>query len=258
MLFRSHLGMRGAALATISGSITSLFILIYCHFIKGKGRLKFVKTKLEMHTFKRILKNGAPSFIIEISSGIVIFAFNIVLEDITGTIGISAYSIIANISLMCVAIFTGICQASQPIISTNYGANQMDRVNKVLKMGITFALFVGVTFFVVGMFFPRQIVGLFNKDNLELMEITSKGIQLYFIAFIIMGVNIVMGSYFQAIEYSMIATITSLLRGVVFILLGLFILPNIFALNGVWLTAPFAEGLALILTLAFYKKSKEK
>lgn len=251
-----HLGMRGAALATITGSITSLLILIYFHFIKGKGSLKFVKTKLEIHTFKRILKNGAPSFIIEVSSGIVIFAFNMVLEDITGTIGISAYSIIANISLMCVAIFTGICQASQPIISTNYGANQMDRVNKVLKMGITFALFVGVTFFVVGMFFPRQIVGLFNKDNLELMEITSKGIQLYFIAFIIMGVNIVMGSYFQAIEYSMIATITSLLRGVVFILLGLFILPNIFALNGVWLTVPFAEGLALILTLALYKKSK--
>ena len=252
-----HLGMRGAAIATITASLIGLFILVYFHFIRGKGSLRFVKTKVQGSTLKRILKNGVPSFIIEISSGVVIFAFNMVLDKITGTIGISAYSIIANISLMCGAIFTGICQASQPIISVNYGAREMKRVNKVLKLGVTFAFAFGVMFFLVGMLFPRQIVSLFNKDSLELMEITSKGIQLYFIAFIIMGVNIVMGSYFQAIEYSMLATVVSLGRGVVFILLGLFILPNMLGVSGVWLTVPFAEVLSLGITLIFFSKLKK-
>ncbi len=251
-----HWGMRGAAIATVGSSLLSLFTLIYFHFIRGNSSLKLIRIKVKYKVLKRVVRNGTPSFIIEISSGIVIFAFNTVLNRIVGTIGVSAYSIIANISLICVAIFSGITQASQPIISINYGAKELVRVNKVLKMGVITATIFGAVFFMIGMLFPEYIVLLFNRDSAELISITVTGIKLYFIGFLFMGINIILGAYFQAIEFSTLSTVISMSRGIGFTLLGLIILPNILSLNGVWLTVPFAEILTLVTATMFFIKLK--
>jgi putative MATE family efflux protein len=249
-------GMAGAAIATVISSVLNLFLLIYYHFIIGNSKLKFIRLIPQIKLIKRILLNGIPSFIIEISSGIVIFAFNNVLNNIIGTIGISAYSIIANISLICAAIFTGIAQASQPIISVNYGAGQYSRVKKVVKLGTTFALTCGVIFFSVGMLLPEQIIKLFNNDSSELLRITSRGISIYFISYIFMGLNIVLGAYFQSMEHSTFSTILSSCRGIIFVILGVLVLPYFFSIDGVWLTVPLAEIITLVLSVIFFLRLK--
>lgn len=256
-IFSFGLGMRGAALATVASSVLSLSLLVYYHFIRGNTKLRIIKPSFSFELLKRITLNGVPSFIIEISSGIVIFAFNSVLDSIIGTIGISAYSIIANISLICVAIFTGVAQAIQPIISINYGAQKLDRVNKVVRLGLSFAGVFGIVFFAVGVLFPRPIVSLFNTDSRELMRITVRGINIYFIGFIIMGLNIVFGAFCQAIEYSMFSMVISISRGVGFILLGLLVLPGILSVDGVWATVPFAEVITLIIVIIGFSRIKD-
>jgi putative MATE family efflux protein len=256
-IFIFNWGMRGAAIATIFSSVLSLTFLIFFHFIRGNTKLRIVKPKLSLELLKRISLNGIPSFIIEVSSGIVIFDFNGVLDNIAGTIGISAYSIIANISLICVAIFTGVAQAIQPIISVNYGAQKFDRVNKVVRLGLMFAGIFGIVFFATGLLFPKPIVSLFNTDNAELMKITVRGINVYFIGFIIMGLNIVFGAFYQAIEYSIFSMIISISRGIGCILLGLLILPKVFSVEGVWATVPFAEAATLILAVVFFVRVRQ-
>jgi putative MATE family efflux protein len=256
-IFSFGWGMRGAALATVASSVLSLCLLVYYHFIKGNSKLRIIKPSFSFELLKRIISNGIPSFIIEASSGIVIFAFNGVLYSIIGTIGISAYSIIANISLICVAIFTGIAQAIQPIISINYGAQKLDRVNKVVRLGLSFAGVFGILFFTIGVLFPRPIVSLFNTDSAELMRITVRGINIYFIGFIIMGLNIVFGAFYQAIEYSMFSMVISISRGVGFILLGLLILPRALSVDGVWATVPFAEAVTLIIAVTVFSRIKD-
>jgi Na+-driven multidrug efflux pump len=64
-----------------------------------------------------------------------------------------------------------------------------------------------------GFLFPKPIVSLFNSDNTELMRITVRGISIYFIGFIIMGLNISLGAFYQAIEYSIFSMIISICRG---------------------------------------------
>ena len=122
-------GMKGAITATVC-SPTITLILLSTHFIKGNNtlKLKLNKFKFNIHTITRIFKNGTPSFIMEMSNAMIIFAFNNVIWGLAGSIGVSAYSIIANISLICAAIFYGIAQAIQPIISINYGAKKEKRV----------------------------------------------------------------------------------------------------------------------------------
>lgn len=245
-----NMGMTGAIVATVMSPIITLLILSI-HFLKKMNTIKLVKIKSDFSLSIRIIRNGMTSFILEVSGAIVIFAFNKAVFSLIGDIGLSAYSIIANINLICAAIFTGVAQAIQPIISINFGGKKTDRMNKSIKYAIITSIVLGIGFYIIGFIIPKPIVLIFNRDNIELMKITVNGIRLYFIAFLFMGVNISLVSYFQSIEKAKISIFSSLSRGIIFILIGLFLLPTAFSINGVWLTATFAEVITLIINLAY-------
>lgn len=252
-----NMGMTGAIVATVISPLITLSI-ISIHFIKKLNTIKFVKVEFKVSFMLRIIKNGLASFILEFSSAIVIFAFNATMFKLIGPLGLSAYSIVANINLICVAIFTGIGQAVQPIISVNYGAKNIKRINTSLKLALITSAIFGVIFYIIGMVMPRAIVLIFNKDNIELMNITVRGIKIYFTAFLIMGLNIIMVSYYQSIEKSKISIIASLSRGIVFILAGLLILPKLLSIDGAWITVTFAEAITLVLNIVYFFKNKKQ
>ncbi len=249
LIFIFDLGIMGGAIATALSPIVAVLILL-SHFTKGKNQLVFEKTQMNYGLIKRIVQNGVPSSIIELSAGIVVFMFNSVIMNISGDLGVSAYSIIANLSLVFNAIFNGMGQAIQPIVSINYGAKKMDRVYKAMKLGVITAFISGIMFFSLGYFIPDKLASLFTQDTGELLAITINGIKLYFSAFIFMGVNIVLTSYIQSMESYYISTIISLLRGSIYIILVLIILPKFLGINGVWLTVFIVEIITL-LTCSF-------
>ncbi len=254
-IFIFQWGMFGAAFATGISPVISLMILS-SHFIQKNNQMKLIKPTFRFGLLKRITLNGTSSFIVELSAGIAIFAFNQVILGITGDIGVSAYSIIANLSLVCTAVFIGIGQAIQPIVSLNYGAGKMGRVYESVKMAVYFSLGFGFLFYIIGISFPHFLVSIFSKGDPELMKITVRGIRLYFICFIFMGWNIVITSYFQSKERSKASMFLSLSRGLVFIIVGLMVLPRWFKLDGVWLTLPFAELATAILSGICFKSCR--
>ncbi|WP_195939486.1 MATE family efflux transporter [Romboutsia sp. 1001713B170131_170501_G6] len=255
LIFIFNMGIKGAGLATSIASLINLLILL-THFISKKCSLRFIKFKINVKDISRILFNGLPSFIVEISSGIVIFIFNLKLLNIVGNIGVSAYSIIANVSLVAAAIFTGISQAMQPIISVNYGANKIDRVKRVRKKGMKTSIMVGLSFYIIGILFPQFIVGMFTSEKGQIVDITVNAIRYYFLAFIFMGINIVNGAYYQSMEHRILSNSISLSRGIILIIIGITILPVFLGVNGVWLSAVFAEVLTLIITYIYVYKKK--
>lgn len=246
-------GMWGGGLATGLAPILGLMILS-THFISKKNKLKLIVPKIEVGTFKRILSNGASSFVIEISAGIVIFAFNQSILDLIGDIGVSAYSIIANLSLIFSAIFIGVGQAIQPIVSFNYGAGEMKRVYESIRFAVYTSLGLGILFYAIGLFWPEFLVSIFTKNASEIMEITVKGIRLYFLSFIFMGVNIVMTSYIQSKEHARVSLIISLTRGLFLVIIGLMILPRFIGIEGVWLTLPLVELITFIFSMIYFRK----
>lgn len=255
LIFIFNMGIKGAGLATSIASLINLLILL-THFISKKCSLRFIKFKINVKDISRILFNGLPSFIVEISSGIVIFIFNLKLLNIVGNIGVSAYSIIANVSLVAAAIFTGISQAMQPIISVNYGANKIDRVKRVRKKAMKTSIMVGLSFYIIGILFPQFIVGMFTSEKGQIVDITVNAIRYYFLAFIFMGINIVNGAYYQSMEHRILSNSISLSRGIILIIIGITILPVFLGVNGVWLSAVFAEVLTLIITYIYVYKKK--
>lgn len=256
LIFIFNLGIWGGAVATALSPIVSLMILSL-HFIKGKNELKFERTKWDFRVIKRVVLNGVPSALIELSAGIVIYIFNMVLLRVVGDIGVSAYSVIANLSLVGNSIFSGMGQAIQPIVSMNYGAEKMDRVHEAMKLGVISSLISGVIFYAIGLIWPHGLAKLFMTDTGELLKITAEGIKIYFSSFVFMGINIVITSYIQSMEEYRISTFISLLRGSILIVIVLLIFAKLFGLNGIWLTVSVVEILTFIICALVFKDVRE-
>lgn len=257
-IFPLNLGIFGAALATGVSPIISLLILSL-HIIKKKNTFKFTKVKLSFANLKWILSGGVTSFLTEFSMGLVIFIFNLFIIMYKGDLGVSAYAIITNFNYIAVAIFNGIGQGIQPIISVNYGAKENKRVLNILNLAIITSFVIGIITFLIGLIFPNALVSLFNNDgNLELQNIAVKAVRIYFLAFIFMGINMIMALFLQAITMAKKSAIISFLRGSILVITSLLILSYLFKIIGVWTAVPMAEFLTLLYSLKLYKIFKSK
>lgn len=250
-------GMFGAALATSIGQLMALGVLSI-HFIRKNNSMHLEIGGINLENIGRVLKNGVPSFLTELSAGFVIFIFNIVIFKFEGDLGVSAYGIITNIVLIFIAVFNGVSQGVQPLISVNYGAGKDDRVKEFLRLTRRIAFILGVIFLGLGFLFPDQMIGIFTSDRGKLLEITVKGIYLYFIAFLFNGVNMVNVAYLQAVEKSKESSLLSSARGLIFIILFISTLPRFLGIDGVWLTIPCAEFATLLLFILFEFRAKRK
>lgn len=256
LIFPMGLGIWGGAVATALSPIVCLLILSL-HFIKGKNELEFKWMKFDIQVVKRIVLNGVPSALIELSAGIVIYIFNIVLLKEIGDIGVSAYSIIANLSLVGNSIFNGMGQAIQPIVSMNFGAKNMDRAYKAMKLGVITAFVTGIIFYLIGLIWPTFLASLFTVEKGELLKITSNGIKLYFTSFVVMGINIVLTSYIQSMEEYRVSTLISLLRGSILVVIVLLIMTKLFGITGIWMTMNIVEILTFIICILIFDRFRE-
>lgn len=257
-IFPFKLGMFGAALATGTTPILSLIILSL-HFIRKKNNFKLVKCKLTFGYIKNIISLGIPSLITEFSSGIIILLFNFTILRISNNTGVAAYGVIANLALIVVSIFTGIAQGIQPIISKSYGEGKTKNIKTIFKYGLITSTILGIGCYLIGMGFSEKIVNLFNSEGDKLLlSMAVDGIKIYFSAFIIMGINIVITSFFASINEARQSFIISILRGLIIIIPLIIILPEFFGMTGVWLTIPLAETITLVISFKLYLKYKNK
>lgn len=243
-IFPFSMGMRGAAIATVMSSLVSLIILSP-HF---KGRFPTIRYKsFDTSLIIRIFKIGVSGFIIELSSGLIIFIFNQELLSLLGDIGVSAYSIIANIGLMATSIFNGISQGIQPIVSINFGAGNIERTYLTRKLGAYVSIFFGLIFLYLGLAYPELLVSAFTSERGDLLSITKYGMKIYFLAFPIIGLNMVLSGYFQSIEKTNYSINISILRGFVLYFICLKLLTAILNSTGIWLTTLVAELITFLI-----------
>lgn len=254
-IFPLNLGMFGAAFATGLAPIISI-ILLSLHFIKNNNNFSIKKCKFDLTIFKNIINLGLSSFVTEISSGIVLIIFNIVILNIAGNIGVAAYGIIANLALVAIGIFTGIAQGMQPLVSNSYGNKNYLQLKQLLKYSITLSLIISVIIYSTINLFSSELISLFNSENNSLLKTyATKGLLLYFIGFIFVGINIVIISFLNSIESSKVAFIISLIRGFIAIIPLVLILSSLFGLTGVWLVFPSVEAVTTLIAIILLRNS---
>ena len=253
-IFPLGMGIFGAIFATGLSPVISIIIMLP-HWIRKKNTFHFVKTGLRKYIIKQDLSLGFPSLISQMSSGIVMITFNAIILMLAGNTGVAAYGVVANISLVIVAVYTGIAQGVQPLISTFYGVGNGRQVKEVLKYALTAMLSISVIVYLVIFVFAGPITTVFNSEHdLRLQQISVTGLKLYFMSVPFVGYNIILATFFTSIERVLPAHILSLLRGLVLIIPMAFLLSALWEMTGVWLTYPITEFLVAIFGFIIYRK----
>lgn len=251
-------GMFGAVFATGSSPVIGLCILS-SHYFKKKNNFHFVKTQPEGRVLGYIFGGGMSSLIGEMSSGIVILVFNVIMLKLQGNTGVAAYGVIANLSLVMIAIYTGIGQGIQPLISRYYGMRQQDKIKKIFRYAL---LTVGLLSVLIygGVFFGAEgIVGIFNSEADELLQkIAEEGLKLYFTGGIFAGFNIVLAIYFMASDRVRPANLLSSLRGFILMIPLAFVMSEIWKMTGLWMTFPVTELLTAAVGGILFLKNKSR
>lgn len=250
-----HLEMKGAAIATVLGTITTCSILSL-HFLMKSNTLKFLPKQISLSFLKNIVKNGISSFLLEMAGGIATFFFNLQLLKYIGVLGVTVYSIIANTAIIVISLGNGISQSAQPILSTNYGAQQYKRIEQVRTLGMIVAGITGTIFMCLGLFFPEMIIRIFVHPTKDIMKLAPTAIRIYFISFVGCTLNMFLNNYFQSIVKPMQSLTICLLRGMILNVLLVYLLPAILGYIGIWFVMPLTEAITFLVAFIFLKKMK--
>ncbi|MEY8303326.1 MATE family efflux transporter [Anaerosalibacter bizertensis] len=254
-IFIFNMGIKGAALATIiSQGASSIWVLSY--FFKGKGllKLKGENLKLKKPIIKEIISIGLAPFSMQIAASMVTVLLNNNLKNYGGDIATSSMAVINSITMLVLMPIFGINQGAQPIIGYNYGAKKYDRVKETLKLAVLFATIIVTIGFIFTQTIPEKLIGLFGKNEKELIQVASRAMRINLSMLPIIGFQIVSSNYFQAIGKPKQAMFLSLSRQVLVLIPALIILPKFFQLTGVWLAGPVSDVIASIITAQFLIK----
>lgn len=258
-VFPLQMGMAGAALATVIGSVLTVLILL-THFFTEKNQLRFTFKGIQPRFFREITVNGFASFFIEVASGLTIFVFNLQLLKYTGNTGVSVFGVISNTAIVVVCLCKGINQAAQPILSTNFGAGLLERMHKVRTLSVYTSLVICAVPVLLGLLVPDFFTYIFLNPDQSILELSAPAIRIYFIGFLMMGINMVYICYFQAVFKNGSALLICLLRGCILVILFAYLLPALLGVTGIWLAFPAAELVTMLigtgLTVSVSKQEK--
>ena len=189
----------------------------------------------------------------QLSSAVVMIAFNSIILGLEGNTGVAAYGVIANISLVVTAVYTGISQGIQPLVSTAHGQDRPGLIRQYLRYALITLLVLSAALYLLLFLFAGPVALIFNsKGDPRLQQIAEEGLRLYFTGALFAGFNIILSMYFTSVERALPAHITSLLRGFLLILPMAFLLADCWGMTGVWLAFPLTEAVTAALGAGFY------
>ncbi|MGL4779315.1 MAG: MATE family efflux transporter [Bacteroidales bacterium] len=247
-------GTMGTGLATgvafSAGAVFSYFIIF-----NPQNIISVAKGKFRLNYFRQMLYNGSSEGLTEFAAGISTFLFNITLMRLAGENGVAAFTVINYVFFVGTTVFLGISDGIIPIISFNYGARQIGRVKQAFNLGIRTNCMIGVILFTILFFFSRPIITLFfDNTSGQVIEMASHGASIYAFAFLASGLNILSSSFFTSLANAKLSVVIALLRGVIFLFAGIYLLPFIWGLDGVWVAIPLAEGVTLLISYILVRR----
>lgn len=255
-IFIFHMGVRGAAIATVMGQVATFLVsLIYIFHFKT---FHFDSSALRLHwkTCRKVLSLGISSFITQIAITIVMALSNNLLakygaDSIYGSeIPLTAMGIVMKVNQILISILVGISTGAQPIIGFNYGSKNFTRVRKAFDIALVASEIVAIVAFLIFQFAPMSVVSLFGSEEGLYNEFAVKSFRIFLLFCPLTGFQTVAAIYLQAIGKPAKSALLSLSRQIIFFVPAAIILPIFMGVTGVLWTGPVADGLAFILSLA--------
>lgn len=246
-IFVFHMGMAGAALATITGQILSFALVVF--YLRGFKTLPLSLSDLKpnMACWARIAALGATPAFNQVAMMVVQIVMNNTLtyygsNSVYGSdIPLACAGIISKVNMLFFSFVIGISQGLQPIVSFNFGAQKYDRVKDAYKKAVFAATALSIVAFLCFQFFPRQIIGIFGSGSEEYLHFAERYFRIFLFFTFLNGIQPVSSNFFTSIGAPKKGIFLSLTRQIIFLLPLLLIFPYLFGIDGVMYTAPIAD-----------------
>lgn len=246
-VFPLKMGLRGAAIATGLGQLVTVLACMR-HFIEHRGVLTIGGVRIRARDVKEIVLLGTPSFLAEVSYSVLMYMHNIEIACRIGEIGVTSYGVVNYINNLAYMALLGICQGIQPLMSYYYGCEKPEESRKYRRLGIRASIAVSALFLMLCLILGRPIIRLFASSP-GVVSLAYTILNYTNVAYITLGMNLIYQAYLQSVYMPRWANVICLLRGFVFVRLGLMALPRLLGDTGIWATMMFSEGLTLIVAL---------
>lgn len=251
-VFPLGMGMAGAAMATVLGTIVQLTILC-SHFFTKRCRLRLVKPYEIGKAFRKILGIGFGAGVLDLGTVILAIIMNNQIMRYGDTTALAVYGVLAAIVSLLQSIYSGVGQAIQPIVSANCGAKQTDRIRRTWNMSLLTVVVMGIVFTALGELFPEQIVRLFMDVTPEVLAAAPGIVRPYFLVFLFMGITVLSTYHLQSTMHGKMSMVVAILRSAVLSGALMFMLPLFLDILGVWLAMPISELIVAVIALAYIK-----
>ena len=247
-IYTFGMGIRGAAVATVLSQTVAMCWQIWI-FSNPKELLHYQRGifKFDLGIIKNILAIGVSPLSMNACACIVVIFINTALVRHGGDLSVGAYGIANRIGFIFFMVVMGINQGMQPIAGYNYGAEQYDRMLRVLNYSMVAATCIMTVGWLVGELMPKACARLFTTDE-QLIDIAARGIRINMILFPMIGSQAVITNFFQSIGMAKISIFLSLSRQMIYLLPLLVILPPLMGVDGVWWALPISDALAFVTT----------
>lgn len=255
LIFGFHMGVRGAALATIfSQFISAIWVLSFLFSKKSTLKIRPKFFKLEKHIILPVLALGVSPFIMQSTESLVQVTLNSGLKAYGGAQAdqlVGAMSIIMSTMQFVLMPMMGLTQGAQPIISYNYGAGRLDRVRKTFSLLLVSALTFSTTLWAVCMFAPQLFVRIFSPDP-ALLEIGVYGMRIFMAGTLLMGAQLACQQTLIALGQAKISMFLALLRKIILLIPLALVLPRFFGWQGILYAEPVADIIAVLTTVTVF------
>ena len=249
--------LTGSLANTLATGIAPVIGLCLCslHILTGRSQFRLARPAQVPRALADTAGLGSAAFLNEFTACMVLALYNALMLRAAGTLGVAAYGIVANLALMALALFTGLSQGAQPLISQSYGRGDRHTVRQLCRLALLVSCLVGLALALIAQFWAEPLAAFFNRDgDPELARLAVNGLRIYFWGFLFAGPNIIAASFLGAVEQPRASFFLSLFRGGVGIAILVLLLSWLLGVTGIWLAFPVTEALTLLLCLSASRK----
>lgn len=255
-VFPLGMGMEGAAIATVLG--TTLQCLIICsHLFRKCCGLKLAKPFRMGKAIRKIFVIGIGASLLDLGTVVLSTITNNQILRYGSEVELAIYGVMTTIAALVQAMYCGVGQAIQPLVSANFGGRQYGRVRQFLKMSVVTVLIMGVLFTALAEGLPVPIVQLFMDATPEVLAAAPSSMRLYSLLYLFLGFTVLSTYYLQSVMRDRASMVIGILRSLVVSGLLLGLLPLFWGINGVWLALPISECIVTVVAAVFLSKKTD-
>lgn len=251
-------GIAGAAAATALSQLVGAVIPLCYFFRKNNSPLRLGKTGYNGKALLKAAANGSSELMSNVSMSLVNMLYNFQLMKYAGENGVASYGVLMYVNFVFIAVFIGYSIGMAPVVSFHFGAGNHGELRSLRRKSFVLIGGCSVAMLLLAELFGTPLARFFVGYDVELLQLTARGFQIFSFSFLFAGLSIFGSAFFTALNDGLTSALISFLRTLVFQVAAVLLLPLIFGINGIWFSVVAAELVACAVSLIFIAAKRKK